>query len=106
MLAHAEKAEGFVAGVEFRAFSHNEEKTFAVIRALEVIGEAARHVPASVRNRHPEVPWKQIVGMRNVVIHGYFGVDLEVLWRTVHDDLPPLRQAIARILQSSRPQSS
>ena len=70
-----------------------------MIRALEVIGEAARHVPSIVRRRYPQIPWKKIVGMRNVVIHGYFGVDTEVIWRTIQDDLPPLRRIVNRILE-------
>jgi hypothetical protein len=53
---------------------------------------------ASVRRRYPQIPWKKIVGMRNVVIHGYFGVDTEVIWRTIQDDLPPLRRIVNRIL--------
>ena len=79
ILTYAEKAESFVAGVDLETFQRNEEKVFAVIRALEVIGEAARHIPSSVRRQYPQIPWKKIVGMRNVVIHGYFGVDTEVI---------------------------
>lgn len=99
MLAYAEKAEGFVAGVDFESFKDNEEKTLAVVRALEVIGEAARNIPVELRSRYPGVPWSRVVGMRNIVIHGYFGVDLRVIWDTVWDDLPPLREAVARMLE-------
>jgi len=99
ILMFAEKAENFVADVDLETFQSNEEKVFAVIRALEVFGEAARHVPSSVRRRYSQIPWKKIVGMRNVVIHGYFGVDTEVIWRTIQDDLPPLRRIVNRILK-------
>ncbi|NVM57716.1 MAG: DUF86 domain-containing protein [Desulfobacterales bacterium] len=68
------------------------------MHALEIIGEAARHLPKSVQQRYAEVPWQNIVGMRDVLIHGYFGVDCEVIWKTVQEDLPPLRAAVARIL--------
>jgi uncharacterized protein with HEPN domain len=98
ILDHAEKAQQFTAGVDFDAFCANAEKTMAVVRALEVVGEAAKHVPESVRQRYPEVPWRNIVGMRDVLIHHYFGVDLEVVWKTVHRDLPALRMAVERIL--------
>lgn len=98
ILDYAQKAERFTAGVDFDAFCANEEKTLAVIRALEVIGEAARHLPRSVQQRYPDVPWKNMIGMRDVLIHGYFGVDLEVVWETVQRDLPPLQVAVARIL--------
>jgi uncharacterized protein with HEPN domain len=92
------KAGRFVAGVDFQAFRCNDEKAFAVIRALEIVGEAAKHLPASLRARYPDVPWQDIMGMRDKVIHGYFGVDLEVVWRTVREDLPALRAAVSRIL--------
>jgi len=98
ILDHAEKAQQFTTSVDFDAFCANEEKTMAVVRALEVVGEAAKHVPEPVRQRYPEVPWRNIVGMRDVLIHHYFGVDLEVVWKTVHRDLPALRTAVRRIL--------
>lgn len=99
MVEYARKAEEFVEGVDFEDFQNNEEKIFAIVRTLEVIGEAARHIPQSIRKRHPEVLWGKAIGMRNVVIHEYFGIDVEVIWRTAHEDLPPLQQAIARILK-------
>jgi len=85
-------------GIRYEEFTEYEEKIFAVIYALEIIGEAANHLPKSITNRYPEVPWVDIIGLRNFVIHGYDLVDLGVVWRTVQDDLPPLRQQIARIL--------
>ena len=93
------KARQFVKNVEFEAFSANDEKVFAAIRALEIIGEAAKNIPKSIRGRHKEVPWEDIVGMRNKMIHDYFGVDLKVIWKTLHEDLPPLQAAIAKILE-------
>lgn len=99
MLDASTKAVEFVRNVDFEAFSKNEEKVFAVTRALEIIGEAAKSVPKSVRAQYLEIPWEDIVGMRNKVIHGYFGVDLKVIWKTVREDLPPLQAAVARILE-------
>jgi uncharacterized protein with HEPN domain len=66
---------------------------------LEIIGEAAKNIPKSIRGRYTEIPWEDIVGMRNKVIHDYFGVDLEVIWKTLHKDLPPLQVAVAKILE-------
>jgi len=99
MLEASAKALQFVRDIDFQAFSKNEEKVFAVIRALEIIGEAAKNIPKSIRGRYQEIPWEDIVGMRNKVIHGYFGVDIEVIWKTVHEDLPLLQAALARIFE-------
>lgn len=84
--------------MDYLAFAANRRTNLAVVRALEIIGEAARHIPARVRRRHPQVAWQDMVAMRNKLIHEYFGVDLEVLWHTVQEDLPPLRDAIGRVL--------
>lgn len=68
------------------------------IRQIEIIGEAVRHVSSEVRNDHPEVPWEDIAGMRDKLIHGYFGVDLEKVWLTVLEDLPVLQKQVVQIL--------
>jgi len=99
ILEAAAKVRQFVKDVEFETFCANDEKVFAVIRALEIIGEAAKNIPKSIRGRYTEIPWEDIVGMRNKVIHDYFGVDLEVIWKTLHEDLPPLQAAVAKILK-------
>ncbi len=98
ILDYATKAEEFVRDVRFFDFQRNEEKIFAVVRALEVIGEAARQIPKSLRDKYPEVPWIKAVGMRDKVIHEYFGVDDEIVWRTVHEDLPTLKETVRRML--------
>jgi len=69
----------------------------AVIRNLEVMGEAVRQVSATTRADHPEIPWKQIAGTRDRVIHGYFTVDLEIVWEIVETELPPLRGRLAAL---------
>ncbi|OGQ10337.1 MAG: hypothetical protein A2026_04685 [Deltaproteobacteria bacterium RBG_19FT_COMBO_46_12] len=96
------KARQFVKDVDFEAFRNDDEKVFAVIRALEIIGEAAKNIPKSLRGRYTEIPWEDIVGMRNKVIHDYFGVDLEVIWKTLHKDLPPLQAAVAKIIEDMK----
>lgn len=95
----AEKAERFLEGIPSVSALEKDDRTlFAVIRALEVIGEAAKHVPEEFRSKHPHVAWRGMTGMRDKVVHEYFGVDAEVVWRTVREDLPPLRKAIEHIL--------
>jgi len=99
ILDYAEKTERFLTGIPSAEALREDERTLlAVVRALEVVGEAAKRIPQDLRMKHPELPWRGMMGMRDKVIHGYFGVDAEVVWRTVHEDLPPLRKAISALL--------
>ncbi|MDX2213789.1 MAG: DUF86 domain-containing protein [Oculatellaceae cyanobacterium bins.114] len=90
--------EQFVAGSTFADFENDPKTVFAVIRAIEVIGEAAKSIPQYIRDQYPEIPWRGFTGMRDKLIHGYFGVDLEVVWDTVQQDLAVLRPVVAQIL--------
>lgn len=92
------KIPAFVAGMTYEQFAADEKTVFAVIRALEIIGEATKKVPQAVRNRHPEIPWKRMAGMRDRVIHGYRGVDLAIVWETATRTIPELIPRIARVL--------
>ena len=72
----------------------------AVIRNLEIIGEASKHLPREIKEKYSNIPWKEIVGMRNKVIHEYFGVDVDILWDTINEDIPALKRKI-RVLKSA-----
>jgi len=86
-------------GMDPADFVNNEEKIFAVIRALEILGEAAKHVPESVQKEYPGVPWRAIAGTRDKLIHAYFDVHIQRLWTTVEQDLPPLQPALMKIIR-------
>jgi uncharacterized protein with HEPN domain len=94
-----EKIGNFTAGLDFESFVKDDKTSFAVIRALEIIGEAARKIPKSIRSRYPGVPWQDMAGMRDKLIHDYFGVDLRVVWKTLQIDLPPLKAGLDQIIR-------
>lgn len=86
----ARQALEFVQGYDYEAFLADRKTQFAVVRALEIIGEAAGKVPDEERQALPHVPWRLMAAMRNKLIHEYFGVDPEVVWKTTQEDLPEL----------------
>ena len=98
MLEAIEKIERYTEGLTLEALWENDLVADAVVRNLEIIGEAARHVPMEVREQLPEINWRQIVAFRNVVIHEYFAVDLDIVWTVVEHHLPRLREALRKIL--------
>lgn len=93
----SEKAMQFVEGMTFESFSIDAKSVFAVIRALEIIGEAAKHIPQTVRERYSDAPWREMAGLRDKLIHRYFGVNLVVVWKTVVEDVPGFLPVIRRI---------
>jgi len=99
MLENAEKALSFVEGLDYEDFRKDDKAIYAVIRAFEIIGEAARQIPENVREKNPNIPWREISAMRNKLTHEYFGVNTEVVWRTVQEDLPVIIPALRKMLK-------
>lgn len=97
--------EGFIAGQSQKSFEENDEKVFAVIRGLEIIGEAAKHIPEELREAYPDVPWRQMSGMRDVLIHQYASVDTERVWITITRDLPLVRSALEKMVREMQDDS-
>lgn len=100
MLQATERSLGYVDGYTFEMLMADSRTFDAVLRNLEVLGEAAAQVPDAFREAHPDIPWRQIVGLRNVVLHPYFAVDPEAIWTIVTTQLPPLLSAL-RVLRES-----
>lgn len=92
-------AEQFVEGVTKEEFFENKEKQYAVLRALEIIGEAAKNLSRGLKAKNREIQWRDIVGMRDKLIHGYFGINLNLVWETVKKNLPDLKRQIFKVLK-------
>lgn len=97
-----EAALEFVEGMDAQASSTDRKTSFAVIRALEIVGEAAKRIPEAVHTRCPDVPWRQMAGIRDRLIHDYANVDLEIVWRTVVEDISSSHPAVLEMLEQER----
>jgi uncharacterized protein with HEPN domain len=91
ILTAAREVAEFTEGMDYEAFRADKKTVNAVIRSLEVMGEAAKRIPEDVRAQYPDIPWKRIAGMRDKLIHEYAGVDLEVVWTVLNEELPPMK---------------
>jgi uncharacterized protein with HEPN domain len=89
--------ERFVGDMTYEQFIKDRKTLNAVVRSIEVIGEASKKLPEDLKAKNCELPWKEIAGMRDKLIHAYFGMDTETIWQTVKENLPPLKQAIKRM---------
>ena len=92
-------AVSFVEGVKREDLVKDRKTIYAVVRALEIIGEAVKRIPDGVRDRYPQIPWKDMAGMRDKLIHEYFGVDIKRVWKTVKEDILNLKPLFEKILK-------
>ena len=99
ILISIQDVEEFTTGITFEDFLKDKKTIKAVIRSLEVLGEASKKIPDEVRNRYPRVPWKRMAGMRDKLIHEYFGVDLEIVWNVAKKELPPVKSSIEELVR-------
>ena len=95
------KIRRFINGISFEAFENDEELTDAIVHNMTVIGEAANHIPAEIITRHPEIPWRQMVDLRNYSVHAYWNLRPTVIWETIQSDLPPLIEPLRNLLDDN-----
>jgi uncharacterized protein with HEPN domain len=100
MLDMARKASVRVAELDWEQYDNDEDLRLALIHLVQVIGEAARRVSAEGQQAYPEIPWREIIGMRNRIVHDYLGVDEDVVWEVARNDLPSLIAVLERIVPS------
>lgn len=100
IIEEANEACRYADGISFEDFLNDGKTARAIIRSMEVIGEAASKISIDCREKHPEIPWQKMIGMRNRLIHVYFDIDYRMLWQTVKNNLPPLIPRLQSILNS------
>lgn len=99
MLQGIDEIERFTQGVDFDDFQGNREKLLAVVKLLEIVGEAVKQIPNEIRMQYPQVAWRGVAGMRDILVHEYWKVDPNVVWATVQESLPILKRVITEILE-------
>jgi uncharacterized protein with HEPN domain len=92
--------ETFLNGQSYEQFLQDEKTSSAVIQKFLVIGEASKKIPESLKEQYPDVPWQRMAGMRDRLIHAYFGMDAQLVWQTIHEDLPKLKERLLEILKT------
>ncbi len=94
-----ESIDHFVEGIDFLSFKTNDMISSAVIRKFEIIGETAKNIPETIKNKYPDIPWKEMSGMRDKLIHFYFGIKYELVWETIKKEIPKIKPLLKKILE-------
>lgn len=97
-----ERIQSYTSGMSFEEFREDQKTVDAVIRNFEIIGEAAGYIPIEIQDQYSQVAWLEMRGMRNIIIHEYFGVSLSIIWQTIKHDLAPLASGLHIILQEQK----
>ena len=90
------KIQQYTRGYDFGSWCKDEKTIDAVIRNIEIIGEASSHLPEEIQKQFEDIPWSTMKAIRNILVHEYFGVDLEIIWKTVKEDLPDLKKQLLK----------
>ena len=94
-----ESIEKFVEGMDFEEFKRDDKTSSAVIRKFEIIGEATKNIPDEIRQQYPQIPWKEMAGMRDRLIHFYFGVDYKLVWETIKERMPEVKPLFRKVME-------
>ena len=96
ILEAIDKIERYTDGIGFKEWQQDDKTVDAVVRNIEVIGEAASHLPVEIQDQYKDIPWSMMKRIRNVLAHEYFGIDLKIIWKTVKEDLPALKKLLEK----------
>lgn len=99
ILESMEKIQRYIKSLDYKEFKNNELIVDAVIRNIEIIGEASKNIPDDIRGKYPDIPWRRMIGLRNITAHEYFGVDLNIIWEIITANLPETKPKIELILE-------
>lgn len=99
ILKNMDKAGRFIKDITYEDFASDEKTNYAVVRCVEIIGEAAKNIPENIRRKYPDIPWKKMAGMRDKISHFYFGIDMKKVWLAVKRDIPKIKPQIRKILK-------
>ena len=100
ILVAIKKINKYTKGLTFGRLKRNALVIDAIVRNLEIIGEASKNIPTKIREKYPDIEWKKVCGLRDILIHEYFGIDLQILWDIIKNKLPDLNRKIVRVLKS------